>query len=438
MTDSTTILKSSNLVKSSREGSSLPSAIHVGRWAAIDQIIFSAANFLTTVLVGRYSGTHELGQYAVAMSVVHLATATQRALVSSPYTYLKTHAKGRRRDFSRGSALVLAASITGAAAIAVAICSVPFSEIGLLSIGGACAIVLWCWGLRDFCRRLMFADHSFREATCFDAAVVLLHVTLMFAFIASSQLTATTVLISLAAACGLATFVWLAFRRGLFKIHRRQIFQDVVSSWKFGRWGALSEINFALQDVGVQAILALCAGLSATGIYAASMSLVRLANPLVHAVSNAVGPLSARALQSGGIKQLSAGVMRVTRLMSAAMTIYIVGLGLAGRFGLALIYGDEYQQYASILIPLSVSVALTAVSLAPAKAISALELPRLNFWANLASLVVTLALAWVSFDGFGVYGVAYSVFAGSLIAAALKWRSYFQLTRSSPRESQSY
>lgn len=429
MSDSTTILPSSTPLEAARRESSVPSALHVGRWAAADQIVFSAANFLMAVLLGRYAGSHELGEYAVAMAVIHLVTATQRALVSSPYTYLRVHTKGRRRDFSRGSALVLATLISSVAAILVAICAVALTSMGLASVSGACAFALFAWGMRDFCRRLMFADQSFREAALLDVSVVLLHVTFMFTLLMTSQLNATNVLISLGVACGVVTVIWLFLRQGLFMIHCRRVFRDLGSNWKFGRWGALSEINFALQDVGVQAILALCAGLSATGIYAASMSLVRLANPLIHAVSNAVGPLSARALQAGGIKQLSNGVRRVTKLMSAAMILYVLFFVLAGRSLLALIYGEEYQQYASILVPLTISTALVALALAPSKAISALRIPRLNFWSNLASLLVTLALAWGSFELFGVYGVAFSVLVGSLIAAVFKWWFYFQLVR---------
>src|SRR5688572_11745385 len=53
--------------------------------ALMDQAVVSGANFLTSVLVGRWCGLAELGAFALGCTVLVYALALQESFIASPY-----------------------------------------------------------------------------------------------------------------------------------------------------------------------------------------------------------------------------------------------------------------------------------------------------------------------------------------------------------------
>ena len=297
------------------------STIGNGLQAIVDQFIFSLGNFAAAVIIGRMAGAQQLGIYSLTMSIVFIAAAVQRALVAAPYTVQVQRLDEVARRTRRGSALVQAIAIGGLLCIVLALTADLFldgdtrARVTLAVLAGTAA----SWGLRDFCRRILFADHHFTEAVIFDAAVVALQIGCLLAFAWHDQLSASTALLSIVLSSGVVTLCWLMMRRTNFSIESTRLLPDVQASWQFGRWAATSEATFAGQDFAIQALLATSSSFATTGIYAACMSIVRLINPLVQAIGNFIGPHSARSLHQGGVPKLAGGVRRVTRLMVPAM-----------------------------------------------------------------------------------------------------------------------
>lgn len=403
-------------------------ALRTGALAGVDQLVFSGSNFVAAAVIARSAGAYQYGIYAMAWSIVLLVTAVGRALITSPYTYQSQRWTGAKRALRRGSALlqvggvsVLLAGISTIACIGLTLTAGVDPQMAV-AVGSA----MIGWGLRDFCRRVLFADHRFDEAVLLDGVVGVIQIACLVALASVDRLSAVTGMAAIAFSSGAAASACLAVQRTRFLIRMNRALRDLRSSWQFGRWLALSEFAFAGQDVAIQAIVAAGGGFSATGVFAACMTLVRLGNPLVQAIGNAVGPLFAKSLAGGGVKQLRDGVRRVGWVIGAAMVLFVAGAVVAGELALELIYGADYADNGLLLVLLVGGFAATGIAVAPSKALSAVDLPRQNLWANLASIVTTIVLALATLPFFGLLGVASAAMSGSVLAAILKWRWYRQ------------
>ena len=407
------------------------SPVRSGMSALVDQALVSGTTFLTMVLVGRYAGAEQLGIFSLCYSVIVLIAAIQRALISSAYTYQSQSLRPGRLGRRRGSALLLALAVTLSLSLLIA------GGMGLAQWLGAAKIlppmvfasVAVAYSMRDFVRRILFADHRFLEATFFDGFVVLVQLAVLVYLALTERMRADSALAALTVANSTATIGWMLLRQRDFVLRQRSLQIDTAASWRFGRWVMLSEGAFATQEVAVQAMLAAGTGFAGAGAYAACMSLVRLANPVTQAIGNAVGPLGAQALAEGGIDRLMSGVSRVTGLMVKMAVVYLLFMLLVGSYAVEFLYDGRSPGNRWLLFLLSLATAVGALGMPPAKAVSAVLAPRLNLYANLASFVVTLAMGALSFQTYGSLGVATAVLAGAAISCGLKWWFYWQVTR---------
>src|ERR1700738_1161519 len=104
-----------------RSVKSIPLARHF--LAVLDQVVVSGTAFLSTVLVGRWSGPSELGSYKVVVSALGTLLALQSALILLPYA-IQRQRKMRTPAENAGIALlqnsILAGAVTAAVGLAAA------------------------------------------------------------------------------------------------------------------------------------------------------------------------------------------------------------------------------------------------------------------------------------------------------------------------------
>ncbi len=439
MSDTTAVLTSSEGDTTARI-SYRPSrsTVNLGLAALVDQSVFSLGNFASTVIVGKFAGDTELGIYALAMATVYLATAFQRALVAAPYTVQVQRLTGERRSERRGSALVQVLIVTTILCLLVAtLRAVGLVQLGDFRVSALLLVALTAsWGLRDFWRRILFADLRFGEALALDGLVVGAQLSLLAYYTSNQLLSATTALQAVIWPSAISSLAFFLFRRRQFRISATRLSSDFRASWRYGRWSTLTEGIFAGQELAIQALLAASSSFATTGVYAACMSIVKLTNPLVYAIGNLVGPRTAQTLHQEGPRKLATGVNRVAWFVAASMAAYLVVVFVAGGLMMEMLYGSAYADKHWLLVILSLAAAFTALGMAPAKGISAMEKPQLNLIANATGFAVVIVAAWLSFPAYGVYGVATSILAGAAICCLCKWVLFRAFLVRYPRASE--
>ena len=166
-----------------------------GTLALLDQLLVSGISFATTVLIGRSCGPGELGAYSLGFTVVVIALSTVNALVLVPYTVHVNRWHNRQKRTYAGATLVQAAVLGGLAAASVCAWAAlpkagPAGSGGISTVAWGLAIAIPLLVLREYLRRIAFANFQAQRALLLDVAIVAIQMLGLLALAAAGSLTA--------------------------------------------------------------------------------------------------------------------------------------------------------------------------------------------------------------------------------------------------------
>ena len=414
----------------------LPTAARRGVLALADQAAVSGTAFVTTIVLGRVCGPEELGVFSLGLTVIVMAICVQDSLVSAPYTVFSPRLAGRSRALYAGSTLAFA----GLLAIAIVACLGAAGGLGALATGsrrilpvlGALAAAMPLVLLREFARRLAFAGLEMATALVVDGAVAAIQIAGLGLLVVAGLLSATSVLAVIGAACGLVGIGWLIGARNRFACRRSEVSHDWRQNWRFGRWVLAAQSTAVANNYATHWLLAALLGTAATGSLAACMSVVALANPLLLGASNLLSPSAARAWSETGAGRLHALVTRSSWLVGAAIAL---ACGLVVCFGdriMALFYGHAYAGLGHLLVVVAASYLVSALGLAPAHGLFAMERSDWNFYPSILGVTITLLAGASLAVPFGITGAAYGFLLGNITKTAGTYLAYRRILAQGP------
>lgn len=426
-----------------RAGLSFPpsAAVLGGSLALVDQAVVSLASFLSTVIVGRICGASELGIYALALSVVFLVVAVQDSLVSTPYTVFGNRLRGHARRQYAGSTLVHFGLLAVLAVIGLALLG------GLLAAGigpPRLAPITWvlvgiiaCALLRHFARRFAFADHRTASALLLDVTAAAVQLGGILLLTLAGVLSAAAALTVIGTACFLAGLAWMIRNRRRFLVRFRRLGPDFARNWKIGKWILAGRLVSHASAYAPHWVLALLIGTSATGVFAACLTIALLANPLIMGIGNVLGPRAALAFADGGTAAVKRIVCRNMLFLAAAMSAFCVVVLFVGTQLMRLFYdGNEYAGHKAVIVVLALQALVSAVFVVANHGLVTIERPDVNFKTNLFGLVVLLVLAFPLVAGWGILGVAIATLAGNVAGTSVQCYAFFRIAKGSrPAES---
>ncbi len=410
-----------------------PSAAVLGNsLALVDQGVVSLSSFVSTVIVGRICGASELGIYALALSVVFLIVAVQDSLVSTPYTVFGNRLRGRARRKYAGSTLVHFGVLAILAVIGLALLG------GLLAAGigpTQLAPVIWvlvgiiaCGLLRHFARRFAFADHRTASAFLLDVAVATVQLTGILLLALTGALSAATALAAIGAACFIAALAWMISNRRRFLVRWRRVGLDFARNWKIGKWILAGRLVSHASAYAPHWLLALLIGTSATGVFAACLTIALLANPLILGIGNVLGPRAALAFARGGTPAVKRIVLRNMLFLTAAMSAFCIFVILVGTQLMRFFYdGNEYAGHKAVIVVLALHALVSAIFFAANHGLVSIERPDVNLKTNLLGLAVLLILVFPLVAGWGILGVAIAMLAGNVAGTSVQCLAFFRL-----------
>lgn len=399
------------------------SVVGTGSVALLDQVIVSGASLVTTLLVGRMAGPEQLGVFALGMSLVLIVLAVQNALIMAPYTILTIRLPSHERPLYAGS--VLAHAGLWALAIAGLLLVAALTGLGGDTWGWLPWVLMFtapCQLLRDFARQFDFADLRPDRSVRLDLATAGLHIGVLLILAVTGALTAVSAHVALGLACGVSGMVWLLFSKAAFRFEGPQLGPTLQKNWEFGKWYFAGEMVAHLRSqLAVLWLLAFVLGQTATGVFAACLTVVFLSNPFVLGIARMLTPWLNRADAEGGRVALRRAAVQSTLLLTLPMAIFCGVVALVGGALVTRLYGDAYSGQQAVVAVLAAGVLAKAIGMTPRQGLWVLGRPARRFKADLVGVVVSFATAAMLIQKWGALGVAIGMLAGHVTTGGVQW-----------------
>jgi len=406
-------------------------------FAFADQAVVGATSFVALLMIGRWSNARELGAYAVACSVVALFLAAQEALVTRPYAIQLHRPPGRHEEHAFGSLLLSGLLSAVAVLVLMGTASALFfanvtrelTEI-VFTLAGAIGFI----SLREFARRFAFAHLKFKQALALDAAVALIQLLLLGLLVGTERLSAATSVAALGISCGIAGVAWLFLADVQFSVRLAALRATLTQTWELGKWLLCGQMAVQAQGYMSYWLSMVIAGAATTGIYAACMSLVALANPLLFGFFNVLMPRSVRTFHNhgaGGLRQEAARNSLVLLALLSPLCLLVICFG---ENALHILFpGKEYSGNGHVLSVLALSSLAAAIGVPASIALSAVERARAVAAVMIATSVLNVLLVWWLMRDWGLLGAAYGVLIAEMFGSFARWAAFLTLVPKTER-----
>lgn len=392
--------------------------------ALVDQAVVGATSLFTSLLVGRSEGPAELGLFAIGISMNLLAVSAQEALVTSPLTIFASRFKGGRRARYLGSTLaqygVSAATFAVVWLLVGAVLACwRIGPPGTAEVILVLAFVTPAWLLREYARRVAFAELNTYVALIIGAVAATIQMGLLGGLAVAGEVSAVAALGAVGAASGLTAVCWLAVRRTGMQFARRQILATIDRHWRIGKWILAGQMADTIYNSSIPWILVFMRGKSEAGIYAACCMMVAFANPLVVSLNNVLTPRIANAYADGGRTEVRRVTWKVTRVVAVVVGAFCLFIMVSGGFLLTQFYGEPFRGNHLAIAILACAVLVHTLGMPVARALLVLEQSRLLFRVQLIGTAATYAGTLALLPSLGLRGVAVSQLGGYVIQLGL-------------------
>ncbi len=381
--------------------------------ALTDQLIVSAGNFLTNILVARALPSDQWGVYALLLEAILFLNSIQAAVLVYPLTVRA--ALMNENDVRRFS---------GACTILTLLMAIPLGAllIGYGKLNGAAQIAVWAalaqtlWQCQEILRRTMLARGGFARALAGDIISYMGQALLIWLLIWGH----THNLGHIFAAMALTSLAASAIQGGQLKIRLtglRGTFQIAASFWRMGRWVLLSTLSMFCSGVVCSYALTHWHGKQSMGEYAALGNLMRLANPWMITLSTLIVPAVAVANERSGLNAARRATIRLASGGGAMLVPYWALLYIFPEWCIVKMYPAqaEYHHLVPELRLFVASSIVTMLNIAVIAMFNGLHRSRRAMVGQLsgavASLLVTIPLTYE----YGLRGILFGTLASNSV-----------------------
>jgi len=391
--------------------------------AIADRLFLGAATFLTYALVGRWSGPDELGRLWIGLTLAYVGVAMQESLITAPYTvFAREHSPPERRRYLGAvlvHALLLALALSALLGL-VALACLAAGWHTLAPLLGVMVVVAPCVLLREFARRVVYAEFRASVAAALSAGVSVMQLAALAALHSSGRLSALTALGAVAASSAVGGVVWLLFNRRGLAFQRSEVSAAFARNWTIGKWTVATQVGEIARMQMLPWLLAVYLGDTELGIYTACATLAGVATPLLIAMSNILIPKLAQQGVDGGVRAIDQLVRRASGGLAAFMSAFVAGVVLVSPWIVQWIYdGPEFAHTAHPLIVLALAYWFIGSTVPAARALLVLKRADHAFKAHLVGIVVSTACVLPLVLHWGIVGAAYAVLFGAVAKAVL-------------------
>ncbi len=403
--------------------------------ALIDQGIVSGISLVVSVIVGRLCGAEGLGMYALGMSIFVLFTGLQSALISSPYTVLRT-----RREDDEAEKRFAGSSLVGlglVSLLAILLLGVVYSFFRLVpaipdfdSVVLAVMLLIPFLMMRDFVRRYVYSYYLLGTAVAINFAVFAIQLVSLLILAWFGKLTPISAFGCLALGCGVSAFVWLIRNRTRFEIDLSVVKAHLLEQWVLGRWVL---VELLLATVGVYLVhwmITLLMDSTATGVFAACLVVVNLSSPFLQGMGNILSPKFATVAAKDSVDLIHGVLLQSVLTMMGVMLIFTLGCILFGESILEFLYPEtEYAGHGWIIVLLAVRGLIGSATISMRHALIAMHQPRASFACTVVAVMTTFVLGLILIPELGIMGGAIAMVFGAVSEVIVNCYAYLSVVR---------
>ena len=409
----------------------LASANHV--LALADQALASGTSFLALIMVARATDPAQLGAFAIGNTILGVAIALHQSLVSLPYSIQRHDMPDRAAEHAFAS-LVQSGVLSAAGGILLAAAALALSACGAgrASVNAAWALAaLMPFVLaKEFAREFAFAHFDMARAVILDAAVATVQFAVLGWLAVTGRMSAVTAFGALGVSCGIAVAGWFCATRAAFAFRAGQVRTVAKRSWDLGKWLFASRAAVLVQGYATHWLSLVVAGAAVTGLYAACMSVVSLANPVLFGIWNLLTPRSVLAWKDGGAAGLRRRSAKDALLLGGLMGAFCVAVLVAGDGAMRILYPSrDYDGHGHVVTVLAVATLVWALGIPASNALASMERPRPMAAISGLSAGLNVLLVWCFLTKWGLSGAAFAVLAANAVGTLGRWTAFLALAR---------
>lgn len=400
-----------------------------GLWGVGDQVLVSATNFTTNLLVARAEGPRGFGVFAVLSTVLLLTNSVQSALIAEPHNVLgPQRPAGEYADYTTSTAAVqvlLAAGMSVLALTAAAVARLLGHPDAAAIAALACAI--GAWQLQEFLRRVLYSRGRASAAFANDVVSYGGQMCWLGALAAAGCLTTVTALYGMAATsltaavCG----AWTLRR----ELGGRVLPRFVRENWDVGKWLCGATLAGWLGSQAYPLLTAGLLGAASTGIIRSAQNLVAPTHVLINAFQAVATPYAAAEHGRRGRAGLVQLLTRASLAMFTPLAAYLLVVGLLADRLLRAVYGPSFGGHAFVVWLWCAYYLVAHVGRTFSIALTVVRQTRAALYAQLVTVALTCTLGVASIRAFGVTGAMAAAVATQLASAVTLWRLFARAGR---------
>jgi len=405
-------------------------------WAVVDQMVISATNMITMVLLARGLTQADFGGFILVYSALLFANSLQSGLITQPHNILGA---GRHDDAYRRYTTSTALSQWMLASIA-ALLTVATWSVGLAMgwsfapLLAALAPAIAAWQVQEFVRRVLYTEGRVAAAAANDLISYGGQVLIIAALWRANALTGELALLTVALTntLGAAIGLW-QIRRSLM---RNVDFSAMRENWHFGKWLAGGEIAGVWLSAQLFVYLAAGAlGAAAAGILRAVHTLFGPARILSY-VMRLMLPISfAKSINDEGDASMQRKLRAMLIVAVPLFGGYCILVAMLADPLMRLAFGDEYAGYSSVVALYALAMFISYIAMIIISALKAQRRTRRVFFNRVAASLVAIPIGVAMIHYTGLHGAVGGMIASYTALIAMSLYAYRGMTARDQKEA---
>jgi O-antigen/teichoic acid export membrane protein len=395
-------------------------------WALADQTLVSGVNFLTGILLARYLGIEEFGRYTLVWMSVLFVNSLQHAMINSPMMSIGPKQPDAETPAYYGAIIVQQIVFSCVVFLSlfagVQWSGVLFPEWQVEGLALPLALAAVAFLFQDFLRRYFFTRS--RQSVAFATDVIRYggQIVVLFWLFAISKESVDSAQVLWV----IAIMAAISALAGTFFVERVEISAKALKAtatrhWHFSKWLIGSSLmqwtsgNFFLISAGT------LLGPTAVGAIRAAQNLMGITHILFQGLENIVPIQASRYYHENGLDRLKTYLGQVVVNGGLATAAIALTLSVAPEFWLALVFGDSFAVYGSLVRWYGVLYILMFFGLPLRAGLRAIEHSKPIFWSYVATSIFALAVAYPLIRQFDLTGVMCGILATQVIMLSVLW-----------------